>query len=85
MTLEEIYNGALRKIAINRDRVCSECNGVGGKKSSTCGECGGRGMVRKVMQIGPGMFSQSTGPCDKCRGTGKAIDKKDMCKICKGN
>ena len=41
-------------------------------------------MVKRLMQLGPGMYSQSTGPCDKCRGSGKSIDKKDMCKKCKG-
>ena len=85
VTLEEIYNGGSRKIAINRDRCCSECEGKGGSKVNECNECHGRGMVKRVTQIGPGMYSQSTGPCDKCRGKGKSVDPKHRCKKCKGN
>ena len=37
-----------------------------------------------MMQLGPGMYSQSTGPCDICRGVGESINEKDKCKKCKG-
>jgi DnaJ family protein A protein 2 len=84
VTLEEIYNGATKKIAINRDRVCLTCNGEGGANAKTCTECKGRGMVRKLMQVGPGMYTQSTGPCDDCSGRGKVFDAKNRCKTCKG-
>ena len=30
-TLEEIYSGKQTKIAVNRDRICSKCDGKGGK------------------------------------------------------
>lgn len=30
------------------------------------------------------MYSQSTGPCEDCNGTGEIIDMKKRCKICKG-
>jgi len=46
VTLEEIYNGKTSKIAINRDRICSSCEGKGGINgaNSTCTGCKGRGM-----------------------------------------
>lgn len=84
VTLEEIFNGATRKIAINRDRVCQTCNGEGGHNAKTCSSCKGRGMVTKMTQLGPGMYSQSTGPCDDCNGSGKTYDAKNRCKTCKG-
>jgi len=36
------------------------------------------------MQVGPGMYTQSTGPCDDCNGRGKVFDAKNRCKVCKG-
>jgi len=30
------------------------------------------------------MYSQSTGPCDECNGTGEIIDMALRCKLCKG-
>ena len=83
-SLEELYHGATKKLAITRTRNCLECKGQGGSKVETCTECKGRGMVKKLVQLGPGMYSQSSGPCDECRGQGKRIDPKFRCKTCKG-
>ena len=46
VTLEEIYKGKTTKIAVNRDRICTTCEGRGGKDgaNSTCAGCKGRGM-----------------------------------------
>ena len=41
-------------------------------------------MVTKMVQLGPGMYSQSSGPCDDCRGKGEVIDEKHKCKTCNG-
>ena len=30
------------------------------------------------------MYTQSSGPCDDCRGTGEIIDAKNKCKTCDG-
>ena len=84
ISLEEIYNGASKKLAITRTRNCTECGGMGGSKVEVCGECKGRGMVKRLVQLGPGMYSQSAGPCDDCRGQGKRIDPKFRCTGCKG-
>lgn len=37
-----------------------------------------------MTQLGPGMYSQSQGPCDDCGGKGEVIDEANKCKICKG-
>jgi len=85
-TLEEIYKGKETKIKINRERICEKCDGKGGKEGAvqTCGQCKGRGMVTKMQMIGPGMYTQSTGPCDECNGQGQTIDEKNKCKTCNG-
>lgn len=41
-------------------------------------------MVTKMVQLGPGMYSQSTGPCDNCGGSGSTIREQDKCKNCNG-
>jgi DnaJ family protein A protein 2 len=41
-------------------------------------------MKTVMRQMGPGMYSQSTGPCDDCNGQGEMIDPKKRCKKCKG-
>ena len=50
MTLEEIYKGKETKIAVNRERLCSKCDGKGGKEGAVqkCSSCKGRGMVTKM-------------------------------------
>lgn len=39
--------------------VCSGCDGKGGEKVDTCSTCKGKGIVVKLIQMGPGMYSQS--------------------------
>jgi DnaJ-class molecular chaperone len=61
VTLEEIYTGKTTKIAINRERICGKCEGLGGKEGAVqkCNGCKGRGMVTRMQMLGPGMYSQS--------------------------
>ena len=37
-----------------------------------------------MVQMGPGMYTQSQAYCDKCSGKGKIIDESTICKTCKG-
>merc|ERR1711998_131567 len=41
-------------------------------------------MVTRMTMLGPGMYSQSTGPCDDCNGTGEVIDEANKCNNCNG-
>lgn len=85
-TLEDLYNGKTAKVAVNRDRICSKCDGKGGKAGAvnSCSGCKGRGMKTTMQMLGPGMYTQRTGPCDDCNGTGEVINEKDKCKTCNG-
>ena len=60
-TLEEIYAGKSTKIAVNRERICQVCDGKGGADGAVqkCTTCRGRGIVTRMVQLGPGMYSQS--------------------------
>jgi DnaJ-class molecular chaperone len=87
VTLEQLYNGCELEITVDRQRICASCNGKGGSDPSavqTCTGCKGRGMRTVMMQLGPGMYSQRTGPCDECGGKGEQIDEKKKCKPCNG-
>jgi len=37
-----------------------------------------------MRQMGPGMYSQTTQPCDECNAEGEIIDPTKRCKVCKG-
>lgn len=82
--LEDIYNGKSHKLSISRKRNCEACDGKGGSNIQTCSPCKGRGIVEKVMQLGPGMYQHVQQPCRECDGQGKSINPADICKTCKG-
>lgn len=87
VSLEDIYNGKELEVTVERHRICGKCNGVGGSDPSavkTCTGCKGKGMRTVMMQLGPGMYSQRTGPCDECDGKGQQMDPSKICKTCKG-
>jgi len=70
-TLADVFNGNTFDIEVPRQRICVACNGIGGSDASavrTCTGCKGRGMKTVMRQMGPGMYSQSTVPCDECGG-----------------
>lgn len=85
VTLEQLYNGATRRLKLGRNVVCAKCNGVGGKKESVskCKNCDGHGIEIRQMQIGPGMVQQIQRTCSTCRGEGEVI--RELCQACKGN
>lgn len=84
--LDDLYNGKTTRLAINRSKLCEECEGRGGKLGCErdCSDCHGRGVRVQLRQIGPGMVQQIQSQCNACKATGKIIDEKDKCKSCKG-
>jgi len=88
VTLEDIYNEKSFKINYKKRTICSDCEGSGAQYKSSfiiCDSCEGTGNITKVVQIGPGMISQSTSKCYKCDGVGKSIKPGEICKMCDGN
>lgn len=87
VNLEDIYNED--KISINYKKrcICSSCDGSGGLYKSSiivCSGCDGKGSITRIVQLGPGMISQSTTQCYKCNGKGKSIKKGETCLDCNG-
>ena len=83
ITLEEIYRGAVKRVAIQKKKNCGTCHGVGGTNPKKCRTCNGSGMQVKTMRLGPMVTQQST-VCSTCQGEGQVIDHKDLCKTCHG-
>jgi len=87
VTLEELYNGHEFSIEVERQGLCTGCDGIGGSDASAvreCGTCDGQGVQMKMQQLGPGMYTQARVRCSDCGGEGELMDKKKMCKQCKG-
>lgn len=87
ITFKDIINGTSKKINYHRKVKCLSCNGCGScdsKYVETCNVCNGKGIVNKAMQIGPGMFTQSSSKCPKCNGDKKYIPDDKKCKECNG-
>ncbi|NP_001020582.1 dnaJ homolog subfamily A member 4 [Rattus norvegicus] len=86
VTLEDLYNGITKKLALQKNIICEKCEGIGGKKGSVekCPLCKGRGMQIHIQQIGPGMVQQIQTVCIECKGQGERINPKDRCEDCSG-
>jgi DnaJ family protein A protein 1 len=86
VSLEDMYNGTTRKLALQKNIICGDCEGVGGKSGAVqrCPNCRGTGMQVRIQQLGPGMMQQIQSMCSECQGQGERIDPKLRCKKCNG-
>ncbi|KRX21440.1 DnaJ -like protein subfamily A member 1, partial [Trichinella nelsoni] len=85
VTLEEIYNGSVRKFSVTRNVVCTKCEGRGTREGgvlNVCSTCNGSGYQVKMSYLGPGIVQQVQSVCSECRGNGEIIAPKDRCKEC---
>jgi DnaJ family protein A protein 2 len=69
VTLEQLYNGATKKMAITR-QIIDKKRGV-----QTCSNCDGRGVKVEVIRMGP-MIQQMQSQCSACGGAGKSFKTK---------
>ena len=84
LTFEEAAHGCIKKVTLNRQQTCPDCNGSGcepGSSPETCTQCNGRGYV-VTQQRTPFGVMQSQQPCPHCGGRGTII--KNPCKTCRG-
>jgi len=84
VTLEELYNGSVRKLSLQKNVICDKCEGRGGKEGccEKCKTCKGSGMYTRIQQLGIGIVQQIKQVCPECRGQGEIISEKDKCKKC---
>jgi len=87
VSLEDLYNGATRKIRVTRTRICKSCEGSGATKKDavqTCASCKGSGRKVTIHQVAPGFVQQMQTTCGDCQGEGKTVPDKFKCKNCNG-
>lgn len=86
VSLEDLYKGSTRKLALQKNVICEQCEGRGGKAGAVnkCSTCSGSGTQVLLNQLGAGMYQQIHTTCRDCDGQGEKINAKDMCKNCKG-
>ncbi|MBQ4617561.1 MAG: molecular chaperone DnaJ [Clostridia bacterium] len=85
LSFEESARGAKKQVEISVVEACDECGGSGAEKGTspkTCPNCGGSGQVRRQQRTPFGVM-QTQAACDRCRGTGRIIEKP--CKTCGGS
>ena len=82
ITLDDVYNGSLKRIEYDVLDICNECKGCGAADPSDviqCMRC--RGEKTVAQQIGPFMMART--PCPACRGEGSMIPQHKQCSKCK--
>jgi DnaJ homolog subfamily A member 2 len=93
VTLNDLYKGKTSKLALQKQVLCTGCEGRGGKAGNfsplisgatqTCRGCNGRGIKIVMRQMGP-MIQQMQQTCPDCQGQGETISDKDKCRECNG-
>lgn len=86
VSLEDLYNGKVTKMAITKNVICTKCTGTGtksGKAAEKCKTCGGKGIKVVMQRMGP-FIQQSQAPCNDCAGNGELIKDKERCPVCQG-
>lgn len=84
LNLQEVVEGAEKKIKVKKYVACQHCGGTGAKNSSsysTCGTCRGSGQVTRIANTLLGQM-QTSSTCPTCQGDGKIITNK--CLHCAG-
>jgi molecular chaperone DnaJ len=84
LSFKEAVFGVEKELRVQRNIICSDCEGAGAEKGSKvidCVQCGGGGQVRAVQQSIFGTF-QTVRSCPRCHGSGRLPEKS--CRRCGG-
>lgn len=87
LTLEEIAEGAEKRVKVRKFTQCDDCGGTGaeggteGDNYMMCPNCDGTGEVRQVSRSVFGQFV-NVQACPRCNGEGRIV--KDQCANCGG-
>jgi len=87
VTLKEFYQGTMKKINVQRNRNCTDCEGRGIRKDAspqTCPVCNGIGFITRHLQVGPGFRTTQQQMCYHCNGEKMIAAPGDYCKNCAG-
>lgn len=87
LTLEEIAEGAEKRVKVRKFVECEDCGGSGaeggteGENYMMCPNCDGTGEIRQVSRSVFGQFV-NVQACPRCNGEGRIV--KDQCETCGG-
>jgi DnaJ family protein A protein 2 len=88
LSLEELFAGAAKPLALRRRRVCAACGGGGARRNGTraarCGTCEGQGVVIAERALGGGLVQRVRATCPDCDGDGARLASADRCAGCAG-
>ncbi|CEQ42068.1 SPOSA6832_03837, partial [Sporobolomyces salmonicolor] len=79
VTLEELFCGCSKSLAIERTRTCATCQGSGakpGRQAKPCVKCSGQGTTFAMRQMGAYMVRQPV-MCSACEGRGLKVRDQD--------
>lgn len=84
ISLEEALRGTKKEITIDREIVCSDCQGTGAEngKLIICSVCKGSGKETRKTRAWPGIFFEELRNCQNCQGIGKIAERQ--CRFCRG-
>jgi molecular chaperone DnaJ len=84
LTLEEIAQGARKRLKVRKLTQCPECSGSGAESEAdvqSCPQCQGSGQVKQVVRTFLGQ-TVNVQICSRCRGTGQIV--ANPCRRCRG-
>ena len=83
LTLEEISTGIEKKIKIQKNVGCDDCNATGAENGNlnTCRQCNGAGQTAQIVNTPLGRM-QTTATCNGCGGQGQTASS--ACGTCNG-
>ncbi|KAM5129971.1 dnaJ homolog subfamily A member 1-like [Mantella aurantiaca] len=86
VSLEDLYNGATRRLSIQKNVLCLKCKGSGARQGSEvrCRRCQGTGVEMRVLGRIPGVVHSIQTTCSDCNGLGECIRSRDRCRHCDG-
>ncbi|XP_018431238.1 PREDICTED: dnaJ homolog subfamily A member 1-like [Nanorana parkeri] len=86
VSLEDLYNGATRKLSIQKNIICPKCKGSGARQASEvrCRRCQGTGVEVRVLGRITGLVHSVQTTCSECNGQGECIRPRDRCRNCEG-
>ncbi|KAG8449958.1 hypothetical protein GDO86_016588 [Hymenochirus boettgeri] len=86
VSFEDLYNGARRKLSLQKNVICVKCRGSGARPGSVtlCQKCHGSGMEVHVLGPIPGIIGEIRTNCSQCNGRGEYIQSQDHCPACEG-
>ncbi|XP_068109664.1 dnaJ homolog subfamily A member 1-like isoform X2 [Hyperolius riggenbachi] len=86
VSLEDLYNGAVRKLSIQKNVICPKCKGSGARTGSEvrCLRCKGAGVEVRILGRLSGFVHSIQSTCLDCDGQGECIRPRDRCRHCEG-